>query len=99
MMMIHELLQDTPAQDCTVTPAICAPARCNCRGKRNSRRRFLRNVIAYHTRDRCRSADLAKLDLLDSTHALERRGLFEIVEIEKMSAKQKLRVNDLVRVV
>ncbi len=43
-------------------------------------------------------ADLAKVDLLYYSHALKRRGLFEIVENE-MSNKAKLRVNDLVRVV
>lgn len=62
----HELLQDTVAQDHSVTCEIGTRSPCIFRGKQNFRSQFLRDVIADHRFETHQTADLAKVDLLDS---------------------------------
>jgi len=77
----HELLQDTVAQDHSVTCTIDARSSYVSRGKQNFRSRFSRDVIADHTLETVEVGNLAKVDLLYCSHALGKCGLFEIVEM------------------
>lgn len=81
----HELLQDTVEQNRNVMCAIDARSLYVFRGKRNFRSRFLRDVIANHRSETVEVGDLAKVDLLSSSHALAKCGLFANVEMTMQS--------------
>lgn len=76
----HELLQGTLAQDRSVTCAIDVRSPCISRVKRFSEMPRTPIFIGDHRRETIEVGNLAKVDLLYSSHALGKCGLFEIVE-------------------